>query len=149
MTEDPQFGGRGPPEGTIQLRQKITELDVILDMATQPFAVLDTELRACSANSAFYKLFRLRRPDVEGRSFYQIGKGRWDTVQLRRLFEDMLPNGEAVRGFAFVSEIEKVDADGLRLDAQILPLAGGMGELILLSFEDILPESRAKWRVCL
>ncbi len=56
----------------------------IVEAVQVPLVVLDAGLRVLSANAAYYHLFEERPAGTEGRGFFELGAGEWDTAGLRR-----------------------------------------------------------------
>ena len=57
----------------------------------EPLLVLDENLRVKTANAAFYATFLTTAKDTEGTRMYELGNGQWDTPQLRKALEKILP----------------------------------------------------------
>ncbi|MCE9612026.1 MAG: PAS domain-containing protein [Chthoniobacter sp.] len=108
----------------------------IVDTVRQPLLVLDGELRVQVANAAFYTLFRVRPEDTEQRLIYMLGRTQWDIPQLRRLLEEILPQGAPVEGFVVDAEFPGVGWKKLVLNA--CRLVGGSTDepRILLAIEE-------------
>jgi two-component system, chemotaxis family, CheB/CheR fusion protein len=56
-------------------------------------------LRIKRATPALYRLFQTLPEKTEGRLFYEIRNGEWDTADLRSLLEDVLPKNSRVQDF--------------------------------------------------
>jgi PAS domain S-box-containing protein len=70
----------------------------IVDAMREPLIVLDTDLKVISANSAFYKNFKIEPNETEGRSIYDLDRRQWDIPKLRELLEEILPKSIIVNG---------------------------------------------------
>ena len=57
-------------------------VDAILESTSQPFVMLDPELRIRGANHAFYRAFGIAAGDLDGRVLDEVG-GTWDLAALR------------------------------------------------------------------
>jgi two-component system CheB/CheR fusion protein len=68
-------------EQRVQLASEYAE--AVLDATTQPFAMLDSDLRIRSANRAFGRMFDVSVGELDGRHLDQIGDGTWDLSPLR------------------------------------------------------------------
>jgi two-component system CheB/CheR fusion protein len=62
----------------------------IVDAVREPFLVLDAKLRVVRANHAFFRSFRIERPQVEGRLVGDLGDHQWITPALRERLEKVL-----------------------------------------------------------
>lgn len=63
----------------------------IVDTVRYPLLVLDSDLKVISANRSFYKTFRVRSEDTEGKILYELGDRDWDIPKLRELLESLEP----------------------------------------------------------
>ena len=57
--------------------------DAILEGTTDPFVMLDGELRIQSANNAFGRMVSAPAAELEGRPLDEVGGGHWDVSALR------------------------------------------------------------------
>ena len=101
-----------------------------------PLLVLDADLHVTMANEAFYRTFRVRQDEVEGRSIYALGRGQWDIPRLHGLLEEILPRNSFFNDFEVIQEFASIGRRTILLNARRLSLSGGPG-LILLAFEDV------------
>ena len=62
----------------------------IVEAVQLPLVVIDGQLRVVSANEAFFTRFGVVPADVEGRGFFGIGGGGWDTPELRTSLGEVL-----------------------------------------------------------
>jgi two-component system CheB/CheR fusion protein len=67
----------------------------IVDAVQVPLLVLDAGLRVLSANAAYYQHFLGHPAETEGRRFFELGAGAWDTPELQQAVAGSL--GEAGR----------------------------------------------------
>jgi two-component system CheB/CheR fusion protein len=70
--------------------------NALLETVRSASLLLDGHLRVKRATPAFYRLFHTSPQKIEGRLFYEIGEGEWDTPELRSLLEDVLPKDSRV-----------------------------------------------------
>src|SRR5438067_12703802 len=71
----------------------------VFDTVREPLLILDAALRVRSANTAFYKTFRISPGETEGRHVYKLGNGQWGLTALRTLFEDVVPVSSVFNDF--------------------------------------------------
>ena len=76
---------RDEHEGGIEFAEKL------IDSVHEALLILHADLTVHSANRPFYQLFGGGPEETEGRPIYELGDGQWDTPELRRLLEDILP----------------------------------------------------------
>lgn len=71
----------------------------VIETASAPLLVLDTDLRIKAANPAFRRVFHISAGDAEGRFLYTIGNGFWNLPRLREVLQRILPENKAVHDF--------------------------------------------------
>ena len=76
-------------EGRIEFSEKL------IDSVREALLVLHWDLTVHSANPPFYRIFGGGPKETEGRPIYELGNGQWDTPELRRLLEDILPRRQS------------------------------------------------------
>lgn len=76
-----------------------TYIRTIVDTATDPFLILDKDLRVLAANKSFYKLFQVEAKDTEYKPIKELGNGEWDIPTLEALLQGILPNNTFFSGF--------------------------------------------------
>jgi two-component system, chemotaxis family, CheB/CheR fusion protein len=108
----------------------------IVQAVQLPLLVLDAGLRVLSGNAAFFRRFQVEPAGTEGRSFFELAGGAWNTPELRRSTADVL----AGRG-RFASSVTEHLFPGAGLRATLV--TGGAvaspagGVMIVLAIEDI------------
>lgn len=124
----------------------------IFETIREPLIVLDQELRLVSANSAFYKKFKVTKKQSIGKLIYRLGNGQWNIPKLRLLLEDILPHSSHLDNFEVEHEFEDIGKKVMLLNARRVDHV----KLILLAIEDItdrtvkereLQTSEAKYRI--
>jgi two-component system CheB/CheR fusion protein len=115
----------------------------IVETIREPLLVLDAELRAVSANAAFYKTFKVKPADTEGRPFYELGGRQFDIPALRQLLEDVIPDNSQVMDFEVEHEFPGIGRRSMLLNARRVEQAGDRPQLILLAMEDVTERRRA------
>jgi len=111
----------------------------IVNTVHKPLIILDKELLVQSANAAFYNLFQLQPQHVEGKPFYAIAQGEWDSPKLRMLLEQVFLKGE---NFSDHQMRQNSATQGQRI---ILFSAHRLQKLplLLLTIEDITKRKKA------
>ena len=88
-----------------RLRKKTTEIidsekkiedarlfaESVIATIREPLLVLDANLRVIMANRSFYRTFKTKPKETEGRFIYKLGEGEWNIPELRKLLENILP----------------------------------------------------------
>ncbi len=109
----------------------------IFDTVKQSLMVLDKDLVVVMANSAFYKTFEVTKKETEGVRVYDIGNGQWNIVQLKELFENIIPKSKAVDDYEVTHRFEKIGIKVMLLNAREIIRQDNRQEVILLAIEDI------------
>src|ERR1700760_2578010 len=107
-------------ESKRHLRQKQQAADfanALLETVRSASLLLDANLRIKRATPAFYRQFRTEPEKTEGRLFYEIGEGEWDTPELRSLLEDVLPKNSRVNDFVVWQTVPNGERRKLVLNA--------------------------------
>jgi two-component system, chemotaxis family, CheB/CheR fusion protein len=110
----------------------------IVATVREPLLVLDAEQRVQMASESFYRDFRVKPDDTEGRLLYELGNGQWDIPELRRLLLALLPRDHKIDDYEVEQTFEHVGRRTMRLNARrLLQPDARSPALILLAIEDI------------
>jgi two-component system CheB/CheR fusion protein len=126
------------------IRQKQQAADfanALLETVRSASLLLDLNLRIKRAAPAFYRLFRTEPEKTEGRLFYEIGEGEWDTPELRSLLEDVLPKNSRVSDFEVWQTVPNVGRRKLVLNAYRTAESVDNEYFIIVSIEEVTPRS--------
>ena len=113
----------------------------------EPLVVLDSDLRVKGASRSFYRTFCVTREETEGRLIYELGDRQWDIPALRRLLEEILPEGTAFDGFEVEHEFPRVGRRVILLNARQVVTEERSATMILLAIEDITDRRRLEERL--
>lgn len=114
----------------------------ILRSIRYPLVVLNADMTIHTANAAFYRNFKLRPTETEGRSFYELSNGEWDSPELRELLENILPRDNVFNDFEFARNFDGIGRRTMLLNARAFRRGETESpERILLAIDDIT-ESR-------
>jgi two-component system, chemotaxis family, CheB/CheR fusion protein len=116
----------------------------ILRTTRNPLLVLHADLTVESANDAFYKTFKVKPAETEGRPIYELGKRQWDISQLRRLLEDVIRHDSFFNDFEVTDEFHGIGNRHFLLNARRLDSREGGPERILLGVEDVTIRRKAE-----
>jgi two-component system CheB/CheR fusion protein len=108
--------------------------EAIVETVRQPLLVVDAALRVVTANRAFHETFRVSPSETAGRFLYDLGAGEWNTPELRRLLEEILPQRRSFQDLHVESEFGAIGHRVLVLNGLRLEVA--QRDLILLAIED-------------
>lgn len=118
--------------------------EAIVETMRGPLIVLNSELRAISANRAFYEMFQVVPSNIEQRLIFDGNSGEWNIPRLRSFLEEILPSTfqlEEFQDFEIEHEFEQIGHRILKLNARRM-FQADLQELILLSIEDITERKR-------
>jgi hypothetical protein len=118
-----------------------TYIRTIVDTATDPFLILDKDLRVLAANKSFYKLFRVEAKNTEYKYVNEIGKGEWNIPALNALLEGILPKNTFFNGFEVNREFPEIGKKIMLLNGRRIYKEGETSKMfppiILLTMVDI------------
>jgi two-component system CheB/CheR fusion protein len=112
-----------------QLNNARLYTEAIVDTIRDPLLIIDQDMRIKRASRSFYLKFGLSEKEVEGQLLYEIGGGEWNSPQLRKLLERILPEKTVMEDFK-VTQGRRV----LQLNARKIQVPGE-AEQILLAME--------------
>src|ERR1035438_3470064 len=81
------------------LKKQLVYYREITETVREPFIILTNELYVVSANQAFYKMFKASKKETEGRRMYELGENQWDSPELRKLLEHILPKRRVLNAY--------------------------------------------------
>ncbi|MEJ0021861.1 MAG: EAL domain-containing protein [Candidatus Doudnabacteria bacterium] len=126
-----------------KLKTSLEYIEAVFDTVREPLLVLDGDLRIKEANSAFYATFKLLKKDVVGQPLYTIEKGQWNIPRLRKLLEEILPEGKKFHDLEIEHDFPNHESRTMLLNARAIPKDGERSPgLILLAIEDISQRQR-------
>jgi two-component system, chemotaxis family, CheB/CheR fusion protein len=105
----------------------------IVNTVREGLLVLKPDLTVEFANESFYQMFQANERQTVGQKIYSLRNGHWDTPELRRLLEEVLPQESVFNDYRVEHEYEQLGRRVMRLNARRLDHL----ELILLAIEDI------------
>src|SRR5436305_1088058 len=140
------FGRLSPMKQQIQVETIQNFAQNIVDTVREPLLMLDTTLRVHSANSAFYRTFKVSPEETENHLIYELGNGQWDIPALRTLLEDIVPKNSVFSDFELEHRFPVIGRRVMLLNARQLK-AGNHGELLVLAMEDVTERKRSEEEV--
>ena len=111
--------------------------EAIVETIKEPLIVVDKYLRIKSANSSFYKYFKVTEQDTEGRLFYEIGSGQWDKSELRTLLANILPLQTKLEDYEVTTNFPHLGDRTMLLNVKQVVNGRHSEQLILIAFDDI------------
>ncbi len=108
-------------------------IGVLVDVAREPFLILDKDLLVIKANGSFYQTFKVVKEDTEERFIYDLGNKQWNISKLKELLEGIMPNKKVFKDFEVEYNFPAIGQRTMLLNARQIDSVG----LIILCFEDI------------
>jgi PAS domain S-box-containing protein len=119
----------------------------IVGTVREPLLVLDSDLRAVSANSSFYQTFKIAPEATVGESLCELGDGLWNIPELSRLLKDILPARSEFKDFQVERDFPGLGPRIMRLNARRIASAEDQPPLILLAIEDVTEREQARRQI--
>lgn len=119
----------------VQTARKFAES--IVETIREPLIVLNADLSVMSANKSFYKTFKVKKEETEGRLIYELGDHQWDIPALRKFLGDILIKGDYFENFKVCHEFPVIGKRKMLLNARRITYEGVDSQMILLAIEDI------------
>ena len=126
-----------------EVRQAFEYDEEILATLSEPFLVLDENLRVRTANSAFYAQFLVTPQETIGRLLRELGNGQWDIVSLRTLLQNAVLGASAVEDFQVDHDFETIGPRTVLLNARGFRRVPDQPPLVLFSIKDITDRERS------
>ncbi len=118
-----------------------TYIRTVVDTATDPFLILNKDLRVIAANKSFYQLFHVEAADTEFKRIDELGNGEWNIPALDALLADILPKNTFFTGFEVNREFPSIGKKILLLNGRRIYKEGETSKIfppiILLAMVDI------------
>jgi len=114
-----------------------TYIRYVVDLAREPFLILDKSLKIVSANDAFYRMFLVTEKETEGKLVYDLGNGQWNSLQLKKLLEDILPKRSFFKDFEVEHEFPLIGNKVMMVNARNLIIKDDRTPLIIMAIEDV------------
>jgi two-component system CheB/CheR fusion protein len=110
------------------------QAEAVVEAVRKPLLILDTAFRVISANQATAELLRTSNEDIVGRSVFELGEGRWDARELRRILEEVIHQDDTNAGLAM--EMASEMPPGLILKARRIAVGDELAGAIVLAMEE-------------
>lgn len=125
---------------TSEKEKALHYIDTLVEVARDPFLILDKKLTVVRANISFYQTFQVAKEDTEGKFVYDLGNRQWNIPKLKDLLEGVLPQKKIISDFEVEHTFPKIGKRTIFLNARQIDSA----ELIILCFEDITIKKEAE-----
>ncbi len=140
-TADFHIVGMGGSAGGLKLNQSMMDArdfaESIINTVREPLLVLDRDLRVVSANSSFYKKFRVTPEETASKRIYDLGNKQWDIPKLRELLETIIPENSSFEDFEVKHDFPGIGTKKMLLNARKVAGRAEEKTLILLAMEEV------------
>lgn len=114
----------------------------IVNTLHESLVVLDADLRVISANSSFYKTFKVKPKESEGQLLYNFGNRQWNIPKLRKLLEEILSKNTSVERYEMEHKFLTIGYRTMLINARRIYRDVQKTQMILLAIEDITEQKR-------
>jgi len=114
-----------------------TYIRFVVDIAREPFLILDNDLRVVSVNDAFLRMFLVTQEQTESNLVYDLGNGQWNSSQLRALLEDILPKSNFFKDFEVEHDFPLIGRKVMMVNARMMYVKDDKKPYIIMAFEDV------------
>ena len=111
--------------------------DALFATIHEPMLVLHKDFEIMSANKSFYKKFRLKKEEVEGKKFFELGAKQWDIPKLQQMLKDVISKGTSFDNLEISQNFATIGEKTMLLNAHPIVQKTHSEKLILLAIEDI------------
>ena len=146
----PRRGPDGKIDGAIvsladidALRHEVVDARVARDYARSiveavqvPLLVLDAGLHVLTANAAYHGAFPEVPSQIEGRSFFELAAGQWDTTELHQAVGGILGDTGSFQGLELERDVPGAGRRATSVSGCAVPSLAGEA-MLLLSIEDV------------
>jgi two-component system cell cycle sensor histidine kinase PleC len=122
------------------LKKQMVYYKEITETIREPFIILKKDLNIVTANLAFYRKFKVKKKDTEGKRIYELGNNQWDAPELRILLENILPTHKVLNNYAVTHNFPTIGLRTILLNARQIDSK----QLILLAMEDVTIQWKLK-----
>lgn len=114
----------------------------IVETVRHPLLVLDARHRVVAANTSFYRTFDSTPSATEGHDLFEIDGGQWDIPLLRKLLEEIMPDG-SFEDLEVKHDFPKLGVRIMLLNARRVRRDDDGTAMFLLAIEDVTEKVQA------
>ncbi len=111
--------------------------EAIVDTVNDSLLILNRHLKVKTASRSYYELFMEAPVELEGRSIYEIGEGRWNVAALREHLAALAARETPFSGWEADFEVPKLGRRTLMISGRVVPHAPGDETRIVVAVEDV------------
>ena len=103
----------------------------------EPIIILNKNLQVRTANRSYYNQFQTNAEETEGKLLFDLENHQWDTPELRKLLEQMLPEKSGIEDFELVYNLPAYGDRIMLLNASCIFTDNSKEQSILIAIEDV------------
>jgi len=130
-----------------EVRQARDFSQAIVETIPEPLVILDDEFKVVIGNRSFFDTFHLNRQGAEGRLFYELAHGQWNTPELRESLDMALADKKAFKNIEMEGEFQRIGHRILSLHGRRIDLGEDKRKILLLALTDITEQKEAERRM--
>jgi two-component system CheB/CheR fusion protein len=108
----------------------------------EPLIVIDSDWKIATANSSFYKTFRIEPKEIEQISIWDIRNHEWDIPEFKQAAEKVISNGLSINDLEISGEFSKIGTKILKMNVSRIVSVGGKDKMILVTMDDVTEQNR-------
>jgi two-component system CheB/CheR fusion protein len=109
----------------------------VINTVRDCLVVIDQDIRVVSANRSFYRVFRVKPEDAQGKLLYELGNRQWDIPSLRELLEKVRLDQQEIEDFRLDHDFEGIGVRKMLLNARRMDGEDESERMIILSIDDV------------
>lgn len=111
--------------------------EAIVDAVNDSLLILDRHLKVKSVSRFYYEIFRETPLEVEGRSIYELGGGRWNIPTLRRHLSALAARGTAFSGWEADFDVPRLGRRTMTISGREVPNGAEGERKLVVAVEDV------------
>jgi two-component system CheB/CheR fusion protein len=124
-------------QGVRQLEMARDYAEAIVDTVNDSLLILNRSLKVVRASRSYYSLFSTSPAEVEGKSIYELDRGRWNVPALRKCLSVLAAARTPFSNLELESDIPKLRSRMLAISGRVVPYESDSGINIVLVIEDV------------
>lgn len=109
----------------------------IVNSIRHPLLVMESDLKVIFANHSFYKAFKTKQEDTEGRFLFDLGNKQFNIPRLLQLLEETVARCTEFENFEIGHDFKNIGKRVLYINARKLDRVVDQHKFILLGMEDV------------
>ncbi len=123
--------------GVRQLEMARDYAEAIVDTVNDSLLILNRNLKVVRASRSYCGLFSAAPAEVEGKSIYELGRGRWNVPSLRKYLSVLASAQTPFSNLELDFEVPKLGTRTLAISGRVVPQENDSGINVVLVIEDV------------